>query len=171
MPLKLMPLSWNRLNPQAELGAAGLASELGPKGRLVIILDGETPIACSGVEPFRGDDWFGATTYAGTDSKHLSSALAIIEDYEICCFCIHPDYRGKGLARQLVQAVVQSIKVVGARRLISNYSVEESGKMWHALGFTIPVGKGTIIHKGFKPAGEKEELAQDMHFRMSAMLL
>ncbi|KAK4551523.1 hypothetical protein LTR86_011130 [Recurvomyces mirabilis] len=181
------PPSWTRLDAEPNAGARGLSEELGLRGKLVVVLDQGTPIACAGVEPFRGEDWINDVTGLEPPSNdkpatsdpelHTRSPQAggdLVQDWEICCFCVHPDYRGQGISRTLINNALKIIKPLGAKRLIANYSSEETGSMWPHLGFDTPIGRGSLLKKGFVPPGRSQEvegLREDLHFRMGAVIL
>lgn len=181
------PPSWTRLDAEAIAGARGLSQELGPRGKLVVMLDQGTPIACAGVEPFRGEEWVNdvaglepplnnkpAMSDSDIHTRNPQAGGDLIQDWEICCFCVHPYCRGQGISHILVNNVLEVVKPLGAKRLIANYSIEETGVMWPHLGFNIPVGKGSMLKKGWVPPGRSQEvegLREDLHFRMGAMIL
>ncbi|KAK3075177.1 hypothetical protein LTR53_001708 [Teratosphaeriaceae sp. CCFEE 6253] len=180
-----IPKSWGRLNSDPKLGAASFVNELGPKGHLAVIFLDDRPIACSGFLPFRGENWILEAQEPGSGTELASGELTSrdppeqvaefkddIPDWEVCCFCVHPEQRGSGLSRLLVDMLIDAIKPRGAKRLIANYSPEETGEFWpNKMGFTTPVGSGTVLRKGFKFALEAEGLREDLHFRMAARLL
>ena len=178
------PSTWTRLNDDTQKGAEGLAQELGDKGHIIIISSDEgTPVACSGVLPFRGENWINdidhksdvelakgeiAGTGGGTSAPQTENQIV---DWETCCFCIHPSARGLGISHQLLDTLVAFIKPKGAKRLMSNYSVEETGEFWAKLGFEVVPGAGGVWPKGFKIDQEKEGLREDVHFKMGAKRL
>jgi GNAT superfamily N-acetyltransferase len=184
--IRAFPESWTRIDIDPVAGAEGLSQELGPQGQLAVLFDGSRPIACAGLEPFRGEDWINDVTGLDGPAAHAAAngevtahnlypqaaeTEQVIDEWEICCFCVHPDYRGQNLSRRLVDVLVDLARSQGAKRLISNYSLEETGGMWPKLGFTIPVGKGSVLKKGFVRSRGGEGLREDLHFRMGAMLL
>ena len=111
--IQAFPPSWTRLNPDTAIGISGLGSELGDQGYLVVLLvDGEA-VGCSGLLPFRGNDWVNkekSQDALSEPSEHPSSGSeqphTAPEEWEVCCFCIHPDYRKQGLSKVLLQAVL-----------------------------------------------------------------
>ncbi|KAK4543966.1 hypothetical protein LTR36_004740 [Oleoguttula mirabilis] len=176
---QVFPPTWTRLHSDPATGAEGLATELGPRGQLVVILEDGKPIACSGVLPFRGEDWTrsvrGVDCEADygelTNSNLYPQAMKVkevIADWEICCFCVHPSRRGRGLARLLLETLTNTIKPQGAVTLIANYAIDEKGGFWPRMGFTQPIGSGSVLSKGFTITPGMEGLRDDVHFRMSA---
>ncbi|KAK5121186.1 hypothetical protein LTR85_005670 [Meristemomyces frigidus] len=179
--IQAFPPAWTRLNPDPTIGAEGLAKELGPYGQLVVVLENGTPIACSGVLPFRGEDWTKEVRSVSSDAQLANGEVTkpnlhpqaqrvdgVIADWEICCFCVHPSYRGRGLARLLLDTIMSTIKLRGAGKLIANYSIEETGDFWPRMGFTQPIGTGSVLKKGFTHTPGMEGLRDDIHFKMSA---
>lgn len=179
--IQAFPPTWTRLNPDAATGAEGLADELGPHGQLVVIFEDKNPIACSGVLPFRGEDWTKDVRSADSEAEVANGEITksiphaaddesdvVTKDWEICCFCVHPNHRGQGLARQLLDTVLSTIMRTGAKRLIANYSLEETGAFWPRMGFTQPIGTGSVLKKGFTHTAGMEGLRDDIHFKMTA---
>ena len=161
----------------------GLSEELGPKGHLAVIFSNERkPIASSGVLPFRGDNWIneafkkgdaelgnGEVKEAKFDSTEPDTDM--IADWETCCFCVHPSQRGRGLSHQLIDLLSEVIKPKGAKRLLSNYSIDETGDFWPKLGFEVIPGAGGMLPKGFQTDPQKEGLREDVYFKMGAKVL
>ncbi|KAI7368420.1 hypothetical protein KC354_g2680 [Hortaea werneckii] len=188
--IQAFPPTWTRLNPDPVLGANGLAKELEPSGSLLVVLfDNGIPVACSGILPSRGEDWINETSDAHHNGRRrrnvrdetatasptlpakLSSESTIRTDWEICCFCVDPRYSKLGLSRVLLTAVIQVLEPLGAKRLVANYSIEETGDFWPRMGFSQTVGSGSVLKKGFTHTPGMEGLREDLHFRMSAMSL
>ncbi|KAI7328177.1 hypothetical protein KC315_g6772 [Hortaea werneckii] len=161
--IQAFPPTWTRPNPDPALGANGLAKELGPSGSLVVLFDRhETPVACSGVLPSRGEDWINETSAAhsnglrnvrdetATASPTLPARLSEnTTDWQICCFCVDPGYRKLGLSRVLLTALIQVLEQLGAERLLANYSIEETGDFWPRMGFMQTIGSDNVLEKGF----------------------
>lgn len=63
------------------------------------------------------------------------------------------------------------IKSTGAKRLISNFSIEETGPFWSKLGFDVIPGAGGKLPKGFQTNRRKEGLRAGIHFGMGAKVL
>ncbi|GAB1729155.1 hypothetical protein NU195Hw_g6011t1 [Hortaea werneckii] len=181
------PPTWTRLNSDPVLGANGLAKELGPSSSLVVLFEDDLPVACSGILPSRGENWINETSeahYNGRRNVRDETATAsptlpakssdldgTISDWEICCFCVDPRYRKLGLSRVLLTVLLQVLEPLGARRLIANYSIEETGDFWPRMGFSQTIGPDNVLEKGFTHTPGMEGLREDLHFRMSAMPL
>ena len=155
------PPTWTRLNPDPAKGAAGLAQELGDRGHLFVIFspdeDDSIPVACSGLLPFRGENWIDEVVKPNSSDAEIANG-ALTEsntDWETCCFCIHPSARGRGLTYLLLDELVAFAKAKGAKRLISNYIAEETGSLWPKLGFEEIPGAGGMMPKGFRSDPEK----------------
>ena len=177
------PPTWTRLNTDTAKGADGLARELGDSGHMFAVFkDGGDPIACTGVLPFRGENWINDAEKEG-DAKVAKGEVTKIEgvsnapnensipDWETCCFCVHPSQRGQGLTHLLLAELVAFIKPKGAKRLLSNYAIEETGELWPRLGFEVIPGAGGMLPKGFQTDPNKEGLREDIHFKMGAKAL
>lgn len=188
--VQAFPPSWTRLDANSRLGAEGLAKELGEEGILVAAFLNSKPVACSGVLPFRGEDWIndvksaeseanvanGELTKANPETafSHLyesDSGGKKFRDWEICCFCVHPDHRYLGLSRLILTTLIDLVRSKGAEKLVTNYSIEETGDYWPSMGFKNAIGKGSIVKKGWTHTAGMEGLREDLHFRMSAMEL
>ena len=180
----VFPPSWTRLNSEPTKGANGLIHELGDKGIFLVVFGGDgRPVACSGALPFRGENWINDvdgkhdadstrdTQTAASDLHTSNDLLMDIPDWEICCFCVDPSERKRGLARRLLKELEAVIKPKGAKRLISNYAVDETGDFWSRLGFDIIPGAGGMLPKGFQTDPSKEGLRADVHFKMGAKQL
>lgn len=177
----VFPPTWTRLDPDPTKGAAGLAHELGHQGAFIVIFDGEgDPVACSGVLPFRGDNWINdesdpergdARRVTHTISASQVTPPKVYTDWETCCFCVHPSHRGRGLAYRLLDELVALVKPRGAKRLVSNYAVDETGEFWPRLGFDVIPGAGGMLPKGFQTDPAKEGLRADVYFKMAAKAL
>ncbi|EMC99105.1 hypothetical protein BAUCODRAFT_22392 [Baudoinia panamericana UAMH 10762] len=147
--IQAFPLSWTRLPSNPAHGAEGLATELGPHGDIVVVFEDGKPIACSGVLPFRGENWM-----SGVDDRDSEAAVA---KGEITKPTLEPQPK-----------LIAHIKPEGGKRLIANYSIEETGNFWPKMGFTVPVGSGSVLKKGFTHTPGTEGLKEDLHFRMGA---
>jgi GNAT superfamily N-acetyltransferase len=176
----VFPPTWTRLDPDQAKGAEGLKNELGNQGIFVVIFktDGQ-PIACSGALPFRGENWINEVEEK--DDAEIANGAVVqpedetttpdatsVPDWETCCFCVHPSQRGQGLAYRLIDELVALIRPRGAKRLISNYAVDETGGFWPKLGFKVIPGAGGMLPKGFQTDPEKEGLRADIYFQMGA---
>lgn len=172
--IQAFPPSWTRLNPDPAIGISGLMGELKPQGYLVVlIIDGEV-VGCSGFIPFRGNDWINreksveeltdAPNYSASSSGQPHSAP---EEWEICCFCIHPDYRRQGLSKKLLKAVEAATRDQGGQRLATNYSAQETGDFWPRAGFVSVPGATSVLKKGFTHTAGMEGLRADIHFQVA----
>jgi GNAT superfamily N-acetyltransferase len=178
----VFPPTWTRLNDDVSKGAEGLAKELGDDGHLAVLFasDGK-PVACGGVLPYRGDNWINEVDAKSDEELANASKIANKASqgsetgstvaWEICCFCIHPTARGKGLTHQLLDALIEFIKTKGGRRLFTNYAIDEIGGFWTKLGFETVPGAGGMLPKGFKTDPTKEGLRADIHFRIGVKVL
>ena len=169
------PPTWTRLNTDPAKGAQGLANELGDRGYVIVLFnDGDDPVACSGVLPFRGENW---VHDAGKKSDtELANGGAIqhedsIVDWETCCFCVHPSQRGRRLGYRLVDELIASVIPRGGKRLLTNYVANETGDFWRKLGFEVIPGAGGMLPKGMKVDPEKEGLREDVHCNMGVKVL
>ena len=182
--IQAFPPTWTRLNSDPALGAKGLAEELGPHGQLVVVFADSKPVACSGILPFRGEDWINEIRSADSEAQaangevtksslhpQAQDATKAVMDWEICCFCVHPSYRKRGLGRLLLDSLSDLSKLKGGERLIANYSIEETGDFWPSIGFTQQIGTGSVLEKGFTHTPGMEGLREDIHFKMSAKTL
>lgn len=181
----VFPPTWTRLRADTSQGAQGLAEELGPLGHFIVVFQEGRPVASTGVLPFRGENWINEIRSTESKADSANEGLSTpssrpeppfeqqaIQDWEICCFCVHPEHRKRGLSRVLLQAVIDHVKFLGARRLVANYSVEDTGDFWPSVGFTTPIGTGGVLKKGFTPEpGVMEGLRADVHFKMSLKVL
>ncbi|KAF7197636.1 hypothetical protein HII31_01042 [Pseudocercospora fuligena] len=154
------PPTWTRLSPNSKLAAEKLAEELGPRGLIAVVLLVDRPIACAGALPFRGDNWIddvesadetsaeiqnrgdgtahGETVIGGFDTVPNQKALPdpSQHDWELCCVCVHPLHRKIGLSVKVLEAISNAVKSLGARRLMTNYVIEETGMYWPHLGYS-----------------------------------
>lgn len=176
--IQAFPPSWTRLNPDPVTGISGLGSELGAHGYIaILLLDGE-PLGCGGFLPFRGNDWINKET-SGMDTPDNGVASGPVseqpsaepEEWEVCCFCIHPDNRKQGLSKKLLHAIEDAVRAHGGRRLAVNYSTEETGAFWPRLGFVPVPGATSILKKGFTHTVGMEGLRADLHFQIASKSL
>ena len=180
----VFPPTWTRVDPDPVKGAKGLQNELGDHGVFIVIFKADNkPVACTGALPFRGENWINDVD--GHREVHLENGEVTTEhksasymrskgetaDWETCCFCVDPSERRRGLARRLLQAIEDLVRQKGAKRLISNYAVDETGDFWTRLGFEVIPGAGGMLPKGFQTDPEKEGLRADVHFNMGAKQL
>lgn len=172
--IQAFPPSWTRLNPDPAVGVSGLSFELRDNGYLaVMLIDGEV-VGCSGFLPFRGNDWINkaksieelptASTTSDLESEHPYSAP---EEWEVCCFCTHPDYRRQGLSKTLLLAVEDAVREQGGQRLAVNFSAQETGDFWPRAGFVPVPGATSILKKGFTHTVGMEGLRADIHFQVA----
>jgi GNAT superfamily N-acetyltransferase len=172
--IQAFPPSWTRLDPDPAIGIGRLAGELGPHGYLtVIIVDGRSA-GCGGFLPFRGSDWINnvkSVESPGDNSNpepaSAKSCDAPIQEWEICCFCVHPEYRNQGLSRRILEHIISAVREKGGKRLASNYSEEETGDFWPRLGFKPIPGATSILKKGFTHTVGMEGLREDIHFQVA----
>ena len=186
----VFPLSWTRLDADSLLGAEGLAEELGQTGHFGVVFFDGNPVVCGGVLPFRREDWLNPMHKSDGEAIAANGEIAMkdhqvatkhnsreqtdgqhVPEWMICCFCIHPDYRRRGLGHVMLNVLVDFIKDRGARRLVANYAIEESGKYWYAMGFKHEVGPDSVVNKGYTYRPDLEPLREDVHYRMTAMEL
>jgi GNAT superfamily N-acetyltransferase len=182
----VFPPTWTRLDPDPAKGAEGLAKELGDNGHFAVIYSDEgvysregMPLACSGFLPYRGDNWINEVdsksdeqlANASNTTDNLELLGEKISSWEICCFCVHPSHRGKGLSQQLLAILVEYIQLRGGGQLFSNYAIDETGEFWPKLGFETIPGVGGMLLKGFKVDPGKEGLRADIHFRTGVKVL
>lgn len=179
--IQAFPSSSTRLDSDPAAGAAGLAKELGLHGEMVIIFSGDDPVACGGISPSRAaylphsnPDWLSVVNRRLTEHQAAVGETTgntgespqvqfVCEDWEILCFCVHPEHRGTGLSRKLLETLTGFAKAKGGRSLVSNFCIEETGSFWRKMGFTTQVGKG-VMRKGNIREGAMEELQADIHF-------
>lgn len=167
-PVQLFPEEWKRLPTHSEEAALSLKGDLGEDGLMsVAFADGE-PIACAGAAPFRG---FKLVERQHPNQEDVSSSPSPPEttghaDWEILYFCISPSHRGKGLSTPLLKALSEAIVPLGAKRLLSNYVIAETGDFWPRLGFTTIPGYEGIIRKGHIPGPDLPALEWEIHTRM-----
>jgi len=172
--IQAFPPSWTRLNPDPAIGISGLGSELGDQGHLVVLLvDGEV-VGCSGFLPFRGNDWINKETSSDElldDSKPWNSTSKELRtapgEWEVCCFCVHPNYRNQGLSKVLLKAVEAAVRNQGGQRLAVNYSSIETKDFWPCAGFVPTPGATSVLKKGFTHTVGMEGLRADIHFQVA----
>lgn len=173
---KAFPPSWTRSKFDPIEGVNSFAEELGPSGQLIVVFHDEHHVASSGIVPFRGVDWINdidgqPKQENGSTPELQSSPSEPCADWEICCFCVHPAARGRGLGHSLLDALTSLVRKQGGQRLIANYSIGATGNFWPHMGFTLPLGSGSMLKKGFTHTAGVEGLRKDLHFSMSAMVL
>ena len=172
--IQAFPSSWTRLNPDPAIGISGLRSELGDQGHLVVLLvDGEV-VGCSGLLPFRRNDWINKETSRGElpdDSKPWKSTSEKLRTapgtWEVCCFCVHPDYRNQGLSKVLLKAVEAAVRNQGGQRLAVNYSSIETKDFWPRAGLVPILGATSVLKKGFTHTVGMEGLRADINFQVA----
>lgn len=163
-----------RLNPDAAIGMSGWGQELGDQGCLVVLLvDGEA-IGSSGLLPFRGNDWINKEKSQGeppeiseTPDSQCKRLHTAPEEWDVCCFCVHPDYRNQGLSRMLLKAVEAAVRDQGGRRLAVNYSLIETGDFWPRAGFVPIPGATSVLTKGFIHTVGMDGLRADIHVQVA----
>ena len=172
--IQAFPPSWTRLNPDPAIGISGLGKELGDQGYLVVLLVNGEAVGCSGFLPFRGNDWINKEKSQGKlpeDYKPLHServkSHTAPEEWEVCCFCIHPNYRYQGLSRVLLKAVEAAVREQGGQRLAVNYSSIETKDFWPRAGFVPIPGATSVLEKGFTHTAGMEGLRADIHFQIA----
>lgn len=172
--IQAFPLSWTRLNPDPGSGISGLESELGAHGYIaVLLIDGEAA-GCGGFLPFRGNDWINKEKSVeeppnpSIEREAVSEQpISASEEWEICCFCVRPDHRRRGLSKKLLQAIEDAVRTSGGCRLAANYSIEETGDFWPRLGFVPVPGATSVLKKGFTHTVGMEGLKADLHFQVA----
>lgn len=173
-----MPPDWKRLPDESKLAARHFASELGNHGHMIVLLDEITsaPIASTGVLPYRGKDWLGNAQRGMSDADIANRVFASaggdgVPDWKVCCFCVDPSYRGKGLSHYLLRALEKSIKHRGAKRLYASYAEVENGSFWPRMGSEVIPDAGSTLRKGFQIDPVKEGLRADLAFSLAAKTL
>lgn len=178
------PPTWMRLREEPQQGALGLAQELGVDGCIAVVFSSHrgSPIACSGIlHLFRGKNWIYETSEEKSNAEvTLSTAdgstsdsdgKEVAADWRICCFCVHPLHRGRGLSYLLLDSLITFLKAKGAKRLLSTYSARETGEFWRKLGFEVIPGVGRMLPKGYKADPEKEGLKESIIFKIGVKVL
>lgn len=96
------------------------------KGDLYVLVDGDEITACVIANAEKGDGYSDAPWQIDSDEVIVLHVLAV-----------HPDHRGKGLARRLVENVIEQERKVGKKALrldvIENNTTAE--KLYQKLGF------------------------------------
>jgi ribosomal protein S18 acetylase RimI-like enzyme len=172
--IQAFPPSWTRLNPDLPSGISGLNQELGAHGHIAVLLvDGET-VGCGGFLPFRGNDWINKEKSVEDSPHHCIPSDTDAEpphpaphEWEICCFCVHPNYRKQGLSKTLLKAIEAAIRQQGGQRLAANYSSIETGDFWPRAGFKPIPGATSILKEGFTHTPGMEGLRADIHFQVA----
>lgn len=76
-----------------------------------------------------------------TQDSQVSAVCALFNKgndvYELARMTVHPDFRGRGLAHQLMSACFQQLKEIKAKKvyLISNTKLKAAIKLYHQHGF------------------------------------
>ena len=76
-----------------------------------------------------------------TDSDQVVAVCALFhkgkDTYELARMTVHPDYRGQGLAHQLMDVCFQQLKKINAQKvyLISNTQLKAAIKLYKKYGF------------------------------------
>ncbi|CAK1357671.1 uncharacterized protein RHO25_008225 [Cercospora beticola] len=136
---------------------------LGSEGALAVALLENNPVACAGVVPFRGPNWIDAANAASGSNEGASAhnvpaeqrvrnedhKSSVVEDWELCCVCVHPTHRRTGLSTLVTKAMKDLVKQRGALRLNTVYSTAETGEYWLRVGFKTVPGAGGVLEKGF----------------------
>jgi GNAT superfamily N-acetyltransferase len=170
--IQAFPPSWSRLNPDPAIGISGLGSELGDQGYLVVLLlDGEA-IGCGGCLPFRGNDWKEKISdelpeHSESPESQCKQPHVATEEWEVCCFCVHPNYRYQGLSRILLEAVEAAARDQGGQRLAVNFAPIETKDFWPRAGFVPIPGATSVLKKGFTHTVGMEGLREDLHFQVA----
>lgn len=172
--IQAFPLSWTRLNPDPAIGISGLGQELGDRGHIVVLLLDGQAIGCSGLLPFRGNDWINKDKSQSElleDSEFPNSEReqphTSPEEWEVCCFCVHPNYRYQGLSKMLLKAVEAAVRDQSGQRLAVNYSSIETKDFWPRAGFQSIPGATSVLKKGFTHTVGMEGLREDIHFQVA----
>lgn len=168
----VFPPDWKRLPDDPTTAAHSLASELGDRGHLAVVLENGEPIACSGILPYRGDAWIDEAQRGKSDADIANAASSRetgdkVADWEICCFCVSPSYRQQGLSHSLLSYLESFVRPRGSKRLYANYAEIETGSFWPRMGFDVIPGAGGTLKKGFQVDPEKEGLRGDVVFRVA----
>ncbi|KAF2716278.1 hypothetical protein K431DRAFT_21191 [Polychaeton citri CBS 116435] len=189
--IRAFPASWHRLHPNPEVAGPKLAKELGPHGQLGIVFKNDKPVACGGVVPFRGENWVNEAKDAGAAAENADGRVVELDtmperpsaphpsldtsghsrDWEICCFCVHPDHRRQGLGELLLQRLISFVLERDAARLFAGFSIEESGDYWPKMAFSTIPGAGGTLKRGFKHEPDMEGLEEDLRFGMGVRVL
>lgn len=176
--IQAFPPSWTRLHQDPAIGIDRLAGELGPDGYLAVAFVNGYPVGCGGILPFRGNDWINKEKSADAAPGEIIAQdsvpnlqPAVADEFEICCFCVHPDYRRQGLSKLLINTIAAAAREKGGKRLAVNYSVEETGDYWPRLGFEEIPGATSTLEKGFTHTVGMEGLRDDIHFQIAFMPL
>lgn len=171
----VFPPDWKRLPDDPAIAARSLASELGDRGHLMVLIKDETPLACAGVLPYRGDNWINDAQIGKADADIANNASVNSadrdEEWEVCCFCVSLSSRRQGLSHHLLGHVEAFIRERGAKRLFTNYAEVETGSFWPRMGFEVIPGAGGVLKKGFRVHPDKEGLRDDIVFKMAVKTL
>lgn len=167
-PVQLFPNEWKRLPSDSERAVESLRADLGEDGVMIVAFEKDGPIACAGAAPFRGFKIVERQhpEQDGSSSSPLPPQTTGHADWEILYFCISPKSRGKGLSTPLLKTLSEAISPRGAKRLLSNYVIAETGDFWPRLGFTTIPGYEGLIRKGYIPGPGLPSLGWDIHTRM-----
>lgn len=182
------PETWSRLHPDPLLAGPSLAKELGPHGLMVVAFIDEQPVACAGIEPFRGENWI-AEERAAESVKEEGGAAAEMENgnvvavaqqptsklttdsWELCCVATHPAYMGRGLCAQILKRIEALVRERGARRLIAQYMLTNEGSYWSKVGYTTMPGAGGKVEKGWTHIPGAEGLRENVYLAMGEKVL
>jgi GNAT superfamily N-acetyltransferase len=175
--VSMYPPTWERLHPDPLKGIQGLVRELGPLGFIVVALRDQRPVACGGFLPARNLDWINHVKSVDADAEvevlkdelpATEVSSRVVELWEICCFCILPDFRKQGLAQKLIAIIEAEILPRGAKKLMTNCAVEESGAYWQRMGFKAIPSATSVLKAGFMHSVSMEPLNADIHYQMGA---
>ncbi len=98
-----------------------------------------------------------------TDTDQVAAVCALFhkdkDTYELARMTVHPDYRGQGLAHQLMDVCFQQLKKINAQKvyLISNTQLKAAMQLYKQHGFI-------TTHRGPHPDYQRADIVMEKIF-------
>ena len=141
------PAGWSLVHPFPGVQMDGAAVLGEPDDDAVELGPGDRPAMAELAERTRPGPWMGRTAEVGRflgifhDGRLVAMAgerMRLPGATEISAVCTDPEFRGKGLARRLVDAVAAGILARGERPVLHASAVNDGAiRLYRAMGFTL----------------------------------